>query len=220
MKTFNRRYLSIILALLGMIIMVMLIQSLSTPPASPPPVAGLVWPKPKPVPAFKLLDHNNEEFDLQRFKGQWSLLFFGYTQCPDICPITLTVLQGVKQYLQQQPERSHDTQYVFVSVDPQRDDAIKLKGYVEYFDPEFLGVTGDAFEISELARHLGIIYRQVKQSGTADDHYLINHSSAILLIDPKGFLVGVFTAPHEPEALAKHYLEMREFLEHASTTTP
>ncbi len=179
-----------------------------------PPVAGLVWPKPKTVPAFQLSDHNNKPFNLQRLQGKWTLLFFGYTQCPDICPITLTVLQGMEQHLSQQADILSNTQFVFVSVDPQRDDAEKLKGYVEYFHPDFLGVTGDELEISELTRHLGIIYIKVPQSGGKnDEHYLIDHSSAIVLIDPRGQMVGIFSAPHEARTLAEHYLEMRHFLE-------
>jgi len=206
--------LVIVLLGIGIAITVWLNWHAITVSKSPPPVAGLVWPKPKTVPAFQLTDHNNQAFNLQRLQDKWTVLFFGYTQCPDICPITLTVLQGMKQHLQQYSEILNNTQFVFVSVDPGRDTLEKLKGYVTYFDPSFLGVTGKELELSELTRHLGIIYIKVPQAGGHNaEHYLIDHSSAILLIDPQGHMVGVFSAPHEAKALAEHYLEMRNFLQ-------
>lgn len=212
MDTFTKFFLALI-AVAVLLIAVLSWQEL-TQTQAPPPVEGLVWPQPKTVPEFQLMDHNNTPFNLQRLQGHWTLLFFGYTQCPDICPITLTVLQGMKQHLQQQPEMLKDTQFVFVSVDPKRDDAEKLKGYVEYFDPAFLGVTGKELDISELTRRLGIVYVKVPQPGGQDEeHYLIDHSSAILLVDPQGQMVGIFSAPHEAKDLAVHYVKMRTFLQ-------
>ncbi len=184
-----------------------------SPAPEPPPIEGLVWPQAKPVPPFQLIDQNRQSFNLQRLQGKWTLLFFGYTQCPDICPITLTLLQGVKHQLETYPDINKDTQYVFVSVDPARDDAEKLKGYVEYFDPSFLGVTGSALEISELTRQLGVIYIKVQPPGADDTQYLIDHSSAIFLVNPQAHMVGVFSAPHETPALVQHYLQMRNFLQ-------
>ncbi len=129
-------------------------------------------------------------------KGRWTLVFFGYTHCPDICPTTMNVLAEARQ-------KSADDfpQVVFISVDPQRDTLDKLGDYVHYFDPEFIGVTGDENMIQALALQASVLYMKVPgESGNAND-YLVDHSSSILLINPEVQLAAILKAPHTPGSI-------------------
>src|SRR6266851_4778405 len=114
-----------------------------------------LFPAPKPLAAFAFTDHENRVFDLSRLKGKWSFLFFGYTHCPDICPTTLATLVREHENIVQSAADAKDVHFVFISVDPNRDTAGKLRQYVTYFDTSFLGVTGDNAQLGNLAGQLG-----------------------------------------------------------------
>ncbi len=156
------------------------------------------------LPDFQLQDQDNRAFARERLKGRWSLLFFGYTHCPDICPLTLVEAKGLENRLQGTPYQA-DTQVVFVSVDPKRDTPAVLKRYVSYFHPAFIGVTGSRPQLDQLTRALGIYYQY---RGEGDD-YLVDHSAAMVLIGPQGKLRAIFSAPHSAEVLASDYLVIR-----------
>ena len=161
------------------------------PPEQP---ALLVLPEARRIPPFTLTDHDGAAFGLDRLRDKWSLLFFGFTHCPDICPGTLYELQQVDQRLADSGVPASDYQVIFVSVDPERDDPARLKEYVTYFDPEFMGVTGSHAEMGPLTRVLGIAYRiDEHEAGTPD--YGVDHSASVLLVNPDGRLHGVFPAP-------------------------
>ena len=116
-------------------------------------------------------------------QGQWSFLFFGYTRCPDVCPMTLNTLREFeKLLLQQYPEQASDTRFIFISVDSERDHLAVLDKYIRAFSPHFLGASGTRQQIDSLARQLGI-YHQKAPSQSTDDNYLINHSGSVLLIN-------------------------------------
>lgn len=150
----------------------------------------------KPLPAFSLVDKNNQPFTLENFKGYWSYLFFGYTHCPDICPVTLQVMNQTLKQLS--PD---EAQAVFISVDPERDTVEKLKNYVEFFNPDMIGATGDPEDLSTLSREIGIVYR--KTDNPADkENYLVDHSASILLINPRAELVAVLSPPHNANIMA------------------
>jgi len=180
------------------------------PPVQTSGIEGLYYPQTKPIKAFELVDYDAQPFTLANLEGQWSLLFFGYTHCPDICPMTLNVLKGVKQALNAHPAAAAATQYVFVSVDGQRDTPELLKGYVTYFDPSFIGATGERDAVNALTRQLGVVYFEVP--GATPENYLVDHSSAILLVNPNAELVGIFSAPHTVEDIATRYVAMRDFI--------
>jgi len=170
----------------------------------------LVLPDPRVIADFKLVDHHSQPFGLAELRGKWSLLFFGFTHCPDVCPGALFELQKVNQSLQQQlGTNSGKSQILFVSVDPERDTPDKLEQYVAYFDPAFIGVTGDQVQLLPLTRQLGIAYR-------IDDHepgaaqYDVAHSTSILLIDPQGRLYGAFPAPHDAARISAELLAILE----------
>lgn len=182
-------------------------------PAAPPDIRGLLWPDPRPVAEFSLMDHEGQAFTPERLEGKWTFLFFGYTHCPDICPDTMARLRQVTERLAERPEGVEDVQVAFVSVDPERDTREHLKAYVEYFHPDFLGVTGSDQAIARMTRDLGIVY--ALGEAETDGSYLVDHSASVLLIGPEGRFVGVFGAPHDPADIAQRFEAMRRFIERA-----
>jgi len=163
---------------------------------------------PKPLTAFALTDHKNRVFDLASLKGKWSFLFFGFTHCPDVCPTTLAVLARARDNIARNTVGAGDIQFVFVSVDPNRDTAGKLGQYVEYFDTAFLGVTGDSAQIGNLASQLGAAYQVAITPGMED--YPVSHTAAVFLLDPLARYHAVFTPPHDAEAISKRFKVVRE----------
>ena len=162
--------------------------------------ALLVLPEPRDIPAFQLVDQDGRPWGAEQLSGNWSLLFFGFTHCPDICPGTLFDLQQLQEQLEEsQPNLRH--QVVFVPVDPERDTPERLKEYVHYFSPEFTGVTGSHDELLPLTRKLGIAYRIADHDDGAAG-YNVDHSASVLLMDPEGRLHGVFPAPHDVARMA------------------
>lgn len=165
-----------------------------------PEIDGLLWPKSKALGSFTLADQHGQPFTLDRLKGRWTLLFFGYTHCPDVCPITLSVLKNANARMADAGAEGDPVQVVFVSVDPQRDTLEHMGAYVAHFDPEFLGVTGEDANLKEFARQLGVLY--IRAEPDASGNYLVDHTAAVFLIDPRGHLVALFQAPHTAERIA------------------
>ena len=156
------------------------------------PESALVLPAPNPVPEFSLLNQHGEAVDQSVFEGQWDLVFFGFTHCPDICPTTLQVLAAAKKALEDNGRESIP-RIVLVSVDPERDTPGILGEYVDYFGQGNLGLTGTLEEISKLTGGLGIYFE--KQPGDGDN-YAVDHSAAVLVIDPNGGFHSLFSGPH------------------------
>ena len=167
-----------------------------------------LFPEPKPLAAFALTDHRHRVFDLASLKGKWSFLFFGFTHCPDVCPTTLAVLARVRDNIARNAAGAEDIQFVFVSVDPNRDTPANLRQYVEYFDTTFLGVTGDNAQIGNLAGQLGAAYEVAITPGM--ENYPVYHTAAVFLVDPQARYHAVFTPPHDAEAIGKRFKVVRE----------
>jgi protein SCO1/2 len=167
-----------------------------------------LFPAPKPLAAFAFTDHENRVFDLSRLEGKWSFLFFGYTHCPDICPTTLATLARAHEEIVKNTVGAKDVQFVFISVDPNRDTAGKLKQYVTYFDPTFLGVTGNNAQLGNLAGQLGAAYEVAITPGT--DNYPVYHTAAVFLVDPRARYHAVFAPPLDAEAISKRFKVLRE----------
>jgi protein SCO1/2 len=162
----------------------------------------------KPLTAFALTDHKNRKFDLASLTGKWSFVFFGFTHCPDICPTTLAVLARARDNIARNSVGAGDVQFVFISVDPNRDTASKLGQYVDYFDATFLGVTGDQAQIGNLAGQLGAAYQVAITPGV--ENYPVYHSAAVFLLDPRARYHAVFTPPHDAEAISRRFKVVRE----------
>jgi len=169
----------------------------------PAELQGSLWPEPQPLSAFSLTDQHRQPFGLDRLRGRWSFVFFGYTSCPDVCPTTLQSLKRVAQKLAAPKEQSAAPQFIFVSVDPQRDSVEQLARYVAYFDKDFIGLTGSGAEIAAFARQLHVMY---ERSGDAEGNgYQISHTAAVMLIDPQGRLVAAFSRPQDTAAVVSQF---------------
>ena len=178
-------------------------------PADPPRLeeATALFGEERPLPEFTLTDHNGDEYTRRDIGGGWTLLFFGYTHCPDVCPITLATLTATAETAKEIGTTS--PRVVFVSVDPERDSPQHLNGYVSAFGDELLGVTGTHEELQKLAGPLGVFYAR---AGTGDE-YLVDHSAAVLLINPEGELQALFGPPHDPDTIARDFHAIRAYVE-------
>ena len=163
----------------------------------------------KTLADFELRDQNNQPLGIEQLKGKWNLLYFGFTHCPDICPISLQAMADMMEAIDDKQVRD-DIRVTFVSVDPDRDTPALLKTYVEYFNPSFVGATAPLPELKKLTTSIGIAHKLKKDS---DDQtsYLVTHSGAIVLLNPQGELSGLFSAPHDALAMAR---DMTEIIEH------
>ena len=173
----------------------------------PPELQGVLRPEPKPIQAFELSDQYQRPFNLERMKGTWSFVFFGYTHCPDICPTTLSTLTRVIKKLQTDPQTLPNTRVVFVSVDPARDTPDVLESYMKYFNEAFQGVTGTQQDIDSLTRQFGAGY--IKEQETAPGEYLVSHASSIFLVNPQGQLLATFPPPHDPDTIVEQFQQIR-----------
>lgn len=191
--------------LLASIIAITIWKKPNTP--IPENLVGVLSPYPRLISDFELMDHHGVEFDRQRMLGNWSFVFFGYTSCPDICPTTLAVLSSMQKQLKKIPDAWADTQVVFVSVDPQRDTRENLATYMDFFNKEFLALSGSKAQIDEFAHQYNAAY--IIEPETSPGQYLISHSAAIFLTDPKGQIVASFSMPHDPETIASQFMEIR-----------
>jgi len=186
--------LAIALVLLGLIVgFGVYLWTLASPDVPDFGDAAHVLPVPVELPDFALVDQRGEAFDRSRLEGHWSLLFFGYTYCPDVCPITLQSLGRVRKLLDGEGGAAAATQMVFVSVDPARDSVPRLAEYVAFFFPSLVGATGDPGEIDRLTAAVGVFHQEAQ--GERPDEYLVDHSSSLYLVDPRARLHAVL---HEP----------------------
>ncbi len=169
------------------------------PPQSSEPKYLQVYPQPRQLPAFELFDQDGEVFDNDRLLNQWTLAFVGYTFCPDICPTTMAELKKVYPQLQK-IDSEFPIKVWFISVDPGRDTQERLKEYVSFFDPQFIATSGEHKHLFPLVRGMGMMY---SMSDNMDNpNYLVDHSSSITLVNPKGQVVGRFKPQMEPGKLA------------------
>ena len=178
-------------------------------PAEPPSLhaSTALFGEERALPEFALTDHTGRAYTRRELSDTWTLLFFGYTHCPDICPITLATMSASLDAIAALGGEA--PRVVFVSVDPDRDAPEHLRGYVTAFGDDFLGVTGPHEELGKLTRALGVGYAR---DGDGPE-YLVEHSAALLLVNPKGDLQAVFAPPHEPDPIARDVVAIREYLE-------
>ena len=163
---------------------------------------------PKTVAGFSLLDHQNRIFNSERFRGKWTFIFFGYSHCPDICPSTLFMMSRVQQKILKKHSKDHNTQFVFVSVDPERDTPERLGKYLPNFSKTFIGVSGKEKQLKKLTQQFGVAYELVKTSGKKN--YLVNHTAAVFLVGPKGRYRALFTSPHNPTDITVRFSIVRQ----------
>lgn len=156
------------------------------------PQRATMLQQPLALPAFSLRDHNGEPFDNASFNDHWSLVFFGFTNCPDICPATLQQLSIARKQVIQAGE-SGFPDIVLISVDPERDTPEVMASYVANFGDGITGVTGSLEEIHKLTSSIGIYFHK---SAGGDGHQDVQHSAAVILINKSGEMSALFSAPH------------------------
>lgn len=158
-----------------------------------------VLSRPREVMDFSLLDQHGQPFGRDDLKGHWSVMFFGFTNCPDICPTTLAQLAQADQQIDRSQLAAPISTYL-VSVDPERDTAKKLREYTGYFSPEFFGITGTVAQLGEFASQVGIAFAKIPSDGV--DGYTIDHSVQIIVFNPKGHFHAFMKPPHEAAQIA------------------
>lgn len=148
----------------------------------------------------QLLDQQAQPFDGSAFAGRWSVLFFGFTYCPDVCPTTLSLLREVEQALQAAEGRKRELRFYLVSVDPARDTPAVLAPYVAHFSANLTGLTGEFLDVHRFATQLNIPFRK---NVAADGSYSVDHSANLVLINPQGHFAGFVTPPFARERLVR-----------------
>ena len=161
------------------------------------------------LPEFELVDHNNQPFTRSSLNGNWNLMFFGYTHCPDICPNSLQMMSDMVKAIDD-PDVVDEINVYFVSVDPDRDTQSLLSSYVTYFNPDFVGATAAVEKLKPLTGALGISHTIVNRVEN-NPSYDVEHSGAVVLINPEAEYAGLFSSPHDPIKLAR---DMTRIVEH------
>ena len=149
---------------------------------------------------FQLVDHLHQPFSLDRLKGMWSIIFFAFTSCPDICPTTLSTLNSVYNQLSQ--EEQNNLQVFMISLDTDHDTPERLALYVPYFNSDFVGITGDQGSVGKLATQLNVAYNLVPLD---QDTYTIDHGTQLVLINPSGEYHAFFKSPHSNTVLLESW---------------
>lgn len=187
-------------------------------------IAGnvMIFGDPELLPKFALLDHNTQPFTKTNFQNQWSLMFFGYTSCPDVCPTTLGVLDTASSMINSKPDKDKfPVKVIMVSLDPVRDTPKKLKEYIKYFNNDFVAVTGvNNGEVIRLTHPIGVEFDfedsktnlpiEDYEKLTKDDDYLVHHFGGIFVIDPMAQVTAIVFPPHDPEKLVSLFRYIRD----------
>lgn len=159
----------------------------------PKPEFSLHYQEARPISAFSLTDELGQDFDNTQLLDKWSLVFFGYTSCPDVCPITLQNLNFIFDKL---TAIAINSQVLLVSVDPKRDTTQKLKQYIGYFNPNFKALRAEHDVLFPFSRSLGLMYaittKETTNNGVEDESYWVDHSASLVLINPEGKIAAIF----------------------------
>ena len=161
---------------------------------------GKMLTKPMELTSFNLINHQDKQFQLKDLENQWSLIFFGYTQCPDVCPSTIFKLSQTYDLLDQDQRISKLPQVIFISIDPERDNPETLSEYLAFFNPRFIGITGDQSEIKKITSTLSVYYEKIEQNKDSNS-YIMNHTASIFLTNDEGKLVASFRPTATPQEL-------------------
>ena len=153
---------------------------------------------PRQLAEFKLIDDSSEVFLPEAFAGKWNILFFGFTYCPDICPLTVKQMSDVKKSL---GEYSDNLRFFLVSVDPDRDQPENLRVYLDNFDVDFKGLTGEIDQIYKFSTQVNAPFFPVVNS--PEPNYTVDHSGSLILISPEAKYAGFFRAPHDTDKITK-----------------
>jgi len=178
---------------------------------APKPAAGqqgtesiTFYPQPRPLPDFNLAQADGTRLIPGELKGHWTLVFLGFTFCPDVCPTTLAELAGAQKQWEAVPE-SLRPRVLFVSVDPERDNSIRLGEYAHAFHKDTLAASGDLPSLEKFATALGFVFQKVpgRQFDENPEDYTVEHSANLAVLDPEGRLAGLIRPPFKAQAIAR-----------------
>ena len=187
--------------------LVVLVAAMFLFPRTPqPPQNATELPEPRPLADVRFVDKSGAPARLSDFKGDYTLLFFGFTNCPDVCPLTLSLLAQVRADIASRAPKL-TPRVLFVSVDPSRDTPERITAYLNGFDPEFAGVTASDADLEPLLAMLGVAVEKHEHGGAS---YNVVHNSAIYVLDANAEWIAVSTAPHDPTIVASDYLRIRQ----------
>jgi len=192
----NRTTVSISI-LLGGILLLVAVIFVFRPGNQPEIETGTLLGQPKALPEFELVNHQGETITRRDLTGQWSLLFTGFTSCPDVCPSTIYVLNALDEKLRANQD---EFRMILLSVDPERDTPGVMAQYIELFSPSLTGITGSLSGIEQFCNEIGMSFIHIP--GT-EGRYTVEHSGALVLIDPRGRISGYFRPPFDTDLMAR-----------------
>ena len=171
-------------------------QRLLAPRQTTPLQSGILLAEPRAVAPFTLTDQDGQPYAPAQLQGHWTLLFAGFTHCPDVCPTTLALMAQLRGRL----PAAAPLELLVLSVDPERDTPDRLKTYTAHFGGAVRGVTGPTAQLEAFCANLGLAF--LKVPGASPGEYTMDHSTALVLFDPSGRIAGYFQAPHKLDTLA------------------
>ena len=190
----------------GLVVLVAAMFLLPRSERGAPPQAATILPEPRDLPDVALVDHLGQALSFDDLRGDFTLLFFGFTNCPDVCPLTLKVLADARaEVARRAPQLT--PRVLFVSVDPHRDTAERIATYLKGFDAEFIGATATDATLKPLLDTLGVTVQKHDHGG---EQYNVVHNSAIYVLGPDAKWIAVSTGPHQPAIVAADYLKIRQ----------
>ena len=154
---------------------------------------------------LNLIDHNGVSVTAHSFKNQPSLIFFGFTHCPEVCPTTLTTLDTILQDLD---NRIIQTNIVFITLDPERDTQIHLKEYINYFSKNIMAITGSIKDIKKLSKNWGIFYEKISIN---KDEYTLNHTATVFMLDKHGNFRGTIAWGENEQSIIQKIIKLSSY---------
>lgn len=168
-------------------------------------ISGFVTSEPRALPAFDLIDGNGADFNSRNFAGRWSFVYFGYSYCPDICPMSMLEMSKIADALAD-GGAAIPVAFYLVSLDPERDTPERMGEYAAYFNPDFIGLTGEPDQVGVRGPVFGKLVDDA--GGSCEQLYLVGHSSFITLLNPAGRIHAFFTGDLDGERIAAEFLQI------------
>ena len=181
-----------------------------------PPIQGAILPKARGITGVLLHTVDNRQFTVSDLTGFWSIIFVGYTNCPDVCPNTLSVLNQVVELMAEQNLTA--PRVIFISIDPQRDKPELIDKYVKYFNKDFIGITGDASNLASITKQMSVVYAKAPglDGKLTEESYLMDHSSSLILLNPEGHVQSILSAPHTPMQIIDSIIRTQVYYDNKS----
>ncbi len=209
---FNRNTGIVLAVALAAALGLLLAQKVFSPAGAGKPAGSIIfYPTPRALPDFSLSQSDGTRLIPGELRGHWTLVFLGFTSCPDVCPTTLAELAGAQKQWEAIPD-SLRPRVLFVSVDPERDTPARLGEYVHAFHKDTLAATADVPSLERFTTALGLVFQKApgKNFKANPNDYSMDHSASIAVLDPEGRLAGLMRPPFKPQAIAADLKQLTE----------